>query len=146
MTVDAATPVREPWWKRLARRFVGLPPHLAWLADELPAAVPWILRSQRLFLIVLPAGLLAMAAGDLLPFLGVAVNETVQLALAAVFLVGYLGSGVAVAALLAVLGGVRLVRGSTQRRRLALFVLGCLGIVGMAAYLVAVIGAIWLRA
>jgi hypothetical protein len=146
MNVDDTTPARGPWWKPLVRRFVGLPPHLAWLADEMPAAVPWIVRFQRLVLFVLPAGLLAMAAGDLLPFLGFATSDNTRLALAAVFLVGYLGSGVALSAVLATMGVVRLVRGSTERRRLAMLVLACAAIVGMAAYLVATIGVMWLRA
>lgn len=132
---EAARPAREAWWRRLYRQFVGLPPHLAWLDQELPVVVPWIVRFQRLVIFVLPTSALLLAAGDLLPAFGsTALGDDARLALAAVFLVGYIGTGVVLAMYIGAHGLVRLVRGPARSWRLAALSAVALLVVGLFAF------------
>ncbi|MEO6171787.1 MAG: hypothetical protein ABIP02_01580, partial [Arenimonas sp.] len=47
-------------WARIKSKFIGIPSHFAWLEQELPKAIPWILLWQKAFcFFCLPIALIA---------------------------------------------------------------------------------------
>jgi hypothetical protein len=123
-------------WGRLRGSFIGMHAHLAWIPGELPQAVPWILGWQRaVFYVWLPIAILAALASTLAPALGLRLPSPVALGLFGLFLVGYLGGGTVVAAVIAFQGLGRLLRGGARSLRLMALVAGSLLLVALAVVL-----------
>src|SRR5687768_10969430 len=131
---DLAPPLRPSLWSRVRAQFMGLPPHLAWLRTDLPAAERWILRLQGFlaaWTVLAGIWIIVIKSARLL---GHEPPDAVTLPIGLLILAGAFGSGLAITAILGGLGVVRLVRGEVRTWRLATLTLVCAAILGGAVY------------